>query len=130
MAYLRWRYVDPPGLDYRAVALHDGGRLRGLAIGRPRRRGRLRELTLSEVLVRPGDSGGARRLLGRARRSGMDHVAAHFAEGTPCRRVGATSGFLRAPIGMTLVARVLNDTTVDPSQPSSWRLSVGDLEVF
>ena len=128
--YLRWRYVQPPGLDYRAIALHDGGQLRGLAIGRLRRRGSLRELTLSELMVRPGDTTGARRLLGRARRSGVDHVATHFPAGSPGRRMAAMSGFVRAPMGMTMVTRILGDSPVDPRRPGNWRLSIGDLEVF
>jgi hypothetical protein len=129
-AYLQWRYVEPPGLDYRAVTVHEHGRLAGLAIGRPRRRGTLRELTLSEVLVRPRDRSGARRVLAAARRSGMDHVAGHFAEGTAARSVATSRGFFRAPHGMTLTAKFLSDGPADPLRMGNWRLSVGDLEVF
>jgi GNAT superfamily N-acetyltransferase len=128
--YLRWRYVDAPGLDYRAMPLTSGGTLQGLAIARPRRRGALRELTLSELLVRPGDTVSARRLLAGLRRSGCDHVAAHFAPGTAGAATATRSGYLRAPIGMTLTTRVLGDPPADPRLMDSWRLSVGDLEVF
>jgi hypothetical protein len=129
--YLRWRYADAPGLDYRALALVTDGRLRGLAIGRPRRRGALREFTLSEVLMPPGDPGAARHLLAQVRRhSGCDHLAGHFATGSAAAAVAPRAGFIRAPIGMTLTTRVLADPPVDPREWSSWRLSVGDLEVF
>lgn len=128
--YLRWRYADAPGLDYRALPLLSRGALRGLAIGRPRRRGGLRELTLSELLVRPGDTDAARRILGRLRRSGCDHIAAHFSPGSAGAKIARRAGYLRAPMGMTLTTRVLGDPPVDPRSLRNWRLSVGDLEVF
>lgn len=131
LEYLLWRYVLPPDLDYRAVALWSGGRLEGLAIGRPRRRGRLAEFVLAEVLVRPGDTSSARRLLRAAARAGCDHVAAHLDGGGALRRAGLATGYLTLPrVGMTLTCRPLTDITPDPMHLASWGLSLGDLEVF
>jgi GNAT superfamily N-acetyltransferase len=132
--YLEWRYADAPGLDYRLLTVESGGRLAGVAFGRPRRRGALTELTLSEVIVRPGDRGTARRLLLAATRSGCDHVATHLPAATDIRRAGRLAGYVDPPrIGLTLVTRPFPrylTTRPDPRALSSWRFSLGDLEVF
>ena len=133
LAYLRWRYADAPDLDYRVIAVTDRGALRGLAFARPRQRGMLRELTLSELLTVPGDRSTLRRLLlGAARDSGCDHVATHLADDGVSRAVGLSAGYLTWPgVGMGLVARPLRDgLSPDPLSPASWRWSLGDLEVF
>ena len=57
--YLRWRYSTDSGLDYRAIRLEQGGRLRGVAIGRPRVRGSLTEFTLRRGPQRSGRPSGA-----------------------------------------------------------------------
>lgn len=131
-AFLRWRYADAPGLDYRAVTVEGrGGTLAGIAFCRPRARGRLAELTLSDVVVRPGDRVTAARLLRAAAAAGCDHVAAHLPEGTEGRSVALRSGYLPAPrTGMTLVARPFGEQAPDPGVLSSWRFALGDLEVF
>ena len=129
-AFLHWRYAAAPGLDYRAATVHEGGRLVGLAIGRPRRRGGLSELTLSEVLVRPGDSRTARRLLRAVSSSGCDHVATHSSV-PAVRSALRSSGFLPVPrAGMVLTAFPRAPLPVDPCDAQSWRLSLGELEVF
>ena len=130
VAYLRWRYAAAPGLGYRAIAaLADDGTLRGLAFARPRYRGRLRELTLSELLVASGDRRTAMTLLRRARRSGCDYVASHVPRSLSLPAVAA--GYFRAPgHGMTLVARPLQDVDPDPTDLRSYALQLGDLEVF
>jgi hypothetical protein len=128
--YLRWRYAEPPGLDYRAVPIHQDGRLCGLAIGRSRLRGSLVEFTLSELLVRSGDQRTARRLLAAVSRAGCDHVTAYLPPELPVH-LGLRHGYLgsrRARI--TLVANPLADLRPDPRRPDSWSLSLGDLEVF
>jgi GNAT superfamily N-acetyltransferase len=129
--YLRWRYADVPDLDYRVVTVSRHGELRGVAFARPRLRGALRELTLSEVLVVPGDRRTLRRLLTRAARgSGCDHVATHLTAAD--RAAGLACGYVTWPgIGMGLVTRPLRDGLApDPLSPSSWQWSLGDLEVF
>lgn len=129
--YLRWRYADAPDLDYRAVTLYNGRALVGLAIGRPRFRGPLREFLLSEIFVASDDRTLARRLLHAVARSGCDHVVAHLPAGSTAARAAAAAGFLRAPgVGIGLMVNTLssgNDAALDLS---SWRFSLGDLELF
>jgi GNAT superfamily N-acetyltransferase len=132
--YLRWRYSDVPGLDYRVMTVDRGGRLAGVAFGRPRRRGALAELTLAEVIVRPGDRASARRLLSAAARAGCDHVATHLPAGSQVRRAGRLAGYVDPPgAGLALVARPFpgrRPALPDPLALASWRFSLGDLEVF
>jgi GNAT superfamily N-acetyltransferase len=131
-AYLRWRYADVPGLDYRAVPVLDGDRLVGLGIGRLRLRGGLHEFTLAEVLHGAEDGRAAGRVLrSAARRSGADHVATHVAAGSPTSRALLRSGYLTTGlIGLTLTTLPLRPIAVDPCDPRSWALGLGDIEVF
>lgn len=129
--YLRWRYADAPDLDYRAVALEDGGELVGLAIGRPRHRGPLAEFLLAEVLVRGGDRATARRLLRAVAGAGCDHVVAHLPAGTDLASAGLVAGYPPAPrLGIRLVARPLSAAADAALRLDNWRLSLGDLELF
>ena len=127
-AFLRWRYGDAPLLDYRAVVEQE----RGLAIFRVRPRGRSWEASVAEVLVRPGDVGTARRLLSRvARAARVDHVTCSFPQDWAAGRAAIRAGFVHAPGGPVLVTNPLHPLEgPDPSQLSSWSLSLGDLEVF
>ncbi|MFD9124116.1 GNAT family N-acetyltransferase [Kitasatospora sp. NPDC059571] len=130
--FLRWRYGDAPGLDYRVLTCHRGGELAGLAVGRPRRRGPLTEFTLADVIVRPGDRGSAARLLREAAaRSGCDHVAGHLAEGTEAAAAARRRGYLTAPrTGMVLAARTPDGPLPPDRSTADWRFALGDLEVF
>jgi hypothetical protein len=132
LAYLRWRYADVPGLDYRAVPVFDGPRLAGLGIGRLRHRGGLHEFTLAEVLNAADDARSAARVLrAAARRSGADHVATHVAAGTPTSRALLRSGYVTTDrVGLTLTTLPLRPIAVDPRDHRSWALALGDLEVF
>lgn len=126
--YLTWRYAAAPGLDYRAVPVERGGRLVGLGLGRVRRRGPLTELTLGEVLTAPGDADAARRVLRAAARGGTDVVTAHLPRATA---TGLRAGYVAPPRrGISLTTRPLQALPLDPASPSSWSLSLGDLEVF
>lgn len=130
-SYLSWRYADPPGLDYRCVAVERSGRLVGLGLGRLRRRGRLVELTLGDVLVRPGDRAAARAVLRGAARRDVDHVAAHLTPGSDLERAGRPSGYLRVPgRGLTLTVNPRTALPVDATSLDSWHLQLGDLELF
>jgi GNAT superfamily N-acetyltransferase len=130
--FLRWRYGDAPGLDYRVLTCHRGGELSGLAVGRPRRRGPLTEFTLADVIVRPGDRGSAARLLRTAAaQSGCDHVAGHPAAGTEAAAAALRSGYLTAPrTGMVLAARTPAGPLPADRSTADWRFALGDLEVF
>jgi GNAT superfamily N-acetyltransferase len=129
--YLSWRYAHAPELDYRAVTVEDGGRLAGAAFGRMRHRGGLSEFTVGDLLVRSGDRRAARRLLTAVRRAGADHVAAHTAPGTEAERAAAGAGYFVVPgNGVGLVANQRARLRLPVLSPASWRLSLGDLEVF
>ncbi|QBR91195.1 GNAT family N-acetyltransferase [Nocardioides euryhalodurans] len=130
-AYLRWRYAAPPGLDYRAVAVRRHGELVGLGVGRVRSRAGLAELTLGDVMVAAGDTGAARAVLRAARRAGVDHVALHASPGSEVARAALAAGYLPAPGGgIGLVANPRPGCPPDVLDSRSWRLSLGDLEVF
>jgi hypothetical protein len=132
LTYLRWRYADVPGLDYRAVPVFDGGRLTGLGLGRLRQRGDLVEFTLAEVLHAADDLRSARRVLRAAgRRSGADHIATHVAAGTPTRSALLRCGYVTTErVGLTLTTLPLRPLPVDPRDLGSWALGLGDVEVF
>lgn len=130
MDYLRWRY-SVPGLDYRAVTVSDGGRLTGVGLGRMRRRAGLNELTLGNVVVAPGDGRSAARVLRAARRSGADHVTVHAPPRTELHSACLVSGYLKVPgRGITLLGTPLTSLGTAVLDSPSWRLSLGDLEVF
>jgi hypothetical protein len=129
--YLAWRYRDVPGLDYRAVPVVRGGQLRGLGIGRVRARSGLRELTLAEVLVAPGDRASARSVLRAARRGRTDHVATHVPAGSTAARAMLAAGYIRTRrVGLTLTTLPLCELPVNPRALDAWALSLGDVEVF
>lgn len=131
VAYLRWRYGDAPDLDYRALAITAGGALTGLALGRPRRRGRGSEFLLSEVIVAEGDDRTARRLLRAATRSACDRVVAHLPAKTGLPSAGLATGYLPVPsLGVNLVANPLHPSLQRALAIESWRLCLGDIEVF
>jgi GNAT superfamily N-acetyltransferase len=133
LAYLRWRYRDIPGHTYRA-AFDMSGDAGALLIARGRTRGRLREVTISELLVTPSERGIqlARNLLSNlARSADADYIAACSAAGTAERRALGRARFVPAPrVGPHFTARRLAPEGPDPLQWSSWRCSIGDLEIF
>ena len=132
--YLRWRYCDIPDFQYHAL-IQVGGSSGAVIIARPRMRGKLREITLSEILCTP-DTRGIRiasSLIGHiAKLSDADYLAACAAPGSSERRVLRYAGFI--PFSMSgphFTVRLLDPGfTPDPTLWSSWRLSIGDLEVF
>jgi GNAT superfamily N-acetyltransferase len=125
--YVRWRYAAAPGLDYRAIDEGDA-----LVIFRVRPRGSLREATVAELFV-AGDAvgAGARLLRGVARTADVDHVTCSFPSGSPAGRASSRAGFVRVPGGPTLVTNPLRSVpSLQPTEPSSWGLTLGDVEVF
>ncbi len=131
MVFLTWRYARVPGLDYRAIVVDDSSGLRGLGLGRLRRRGMLTELTLGEVITRPGDTPAMRAVLRGAAGAGTDHVAAHLCSSTALVPAGRTAGYLPVPgRGLSLVVNPRRAMPVAVDRPQAWALSLGDLEVF
>jgi GNAT superfamily N-acetyltransferase len=132
LEYLRWRYGSVPALGYQALTEQGPGGLQGLALFRVRTRGRLRETTVAELIVPPGDPRTARRLLHAVVRAApVDHVACHFSPGSPASAARGRAGFLRAPGGVTFAVNPLkSELEPDPCEMGSWDLSLGDVEVF
>ncbi|CAN5847533.1 hypothetical protein BH23GEM7_BH23GEM7_07980 [soil metagenome] len=132
--YLQWRYRDIPGGIYDAAWDFDGS-AGALAIFRRKNRKGFSELRFCEILVGPG-SGSARRaralLRGLMPDAGVDYVSA-MAGSAREQRLLLSAGFLPAPrLGPILTVRPLNALPdgVDPLDRSSWRFSLGDLELF
>lgn len=133
--YLEWRYAAPPGLDYRTIWI-DGPGAPAALILRGRRRGRLREVLVTEVLAPEGEAGrrGVEALL-REVASGVeaDYLAAVASPGTPERRALTSRGYLPVPFGGPhVVVRTLAPTTSmpDPASPFAWRFGAGAFELF
>jgi GNAT superfamily N-acetyltransferase len=129
--FLRWRYAEAVGLDYRCAVVHDERGVAGVAFGRLRRRGGLAEFTLADVITRPDDRHAARALVRMVRRSsGADHICSVLRPGA-ARAAGARTGFLRTPgLGIALVANPRRATAVDVMDLRNWSPTLGDLEVF
>lgn len=124
---LMWRYGRAPQLDYRAV----GDLREGLALIRVRPRGSLWETTIAELLVPDDDPVAIREVLRRVVQAApVDHLTCLLPPDKPAARSAARAGFFRSPLGMTLTARVLQDSPIDPLDMNSWSLALGDVEVF
>jgi len=130
--FLLWRYAAAPGIDYRAAWQLEGDS-GAVLVARTRRRRGLVEVSLSELLV-SGDASGrqaARTILGRiAALPEVDYLAAVAAYRSVERRVLAASGFVPILAGPRLVVRPLAAAPPGLAEQGSWRLSVGDLELF
>ena len=128
-AFLRWRYARVPSLRYAAHWVERGG-LRAAGIFRLTRRRGLQELMICELFMEEAQDG--RRLVRDAlRTSKADYAVAHCAWTTPHRRVLLSLGFVPVPRGPHFTVRPLtNSLPIDPTILTSWRLALGDLEVF
>jgi GNAT superfamily N-acetyltransferase len=134
-AYLQWRYVDVPGFEYRATWAFEGGE--GAAVVfRLKHQGSLRELRLCEVVAAPSPRSvrlGARLIRDIVRQADADFASAIGARGAPEQGVLVRAGFFPVPRAapvLTVRPLCLQALAVDPLQPSSWRLSIGTLELF
>ncbi len=132
--YLDWRYGTIPGFEYRARSRFEN-ESGAVVIYRHRSRGRLSELSFSEVLVSPDPEGarsGAKLLRDVIKGSPADYAAACAARGTWERSALLRAGFL--PVGLPgprfTVYPLQESLSPDPLAWSSWRTSVGDLELF
>lgn len=132
--YLRWRYGDVPGVDYRAVWSGRGESAAALVL-RPRRRRGLLEVSVSEVLAdNPASvdsAAGLLRDLGAS--TAADYSVAIATSGTPEHAALRKAGFHRlAAAGPRLVALPLTPVALPPNprDAGSWRLTAGSFELF
>lgn len=133
-AYLRWRYGEIPGIEYRILERHRQGDRAALVFRERRRRGRT-EIDVAEVFT-GGSEGGiglAADLLRELVRQGRaDWLLAVASPGSPERRALRRAGFVPvrwlAP-RMTVLSLGNRSRDCVPSV-DSWRWSLGDLEIF
>ena len=129
--FLDWRYGSSSMLNYTIELEHEGHDLPAIAVTRSRTRGRLRETSVTELLITPELPRAGTNLLRRiAHAAGSDHVSCSFARSTLQRRSAGRAGFIPIPIGPVLVALPLRPLSIDPFDRGSWSLSLGDLELF
>ena len=124
--FLRWRYGEQG--HYRAV-VHEHPRAgAGIAIFRTQTRGRFSVAFISELLTERDDEGVERDLVRRVRqRARTDFLVCAFTSS----RAALRCGLVRSSRTAMIAANPLHDGLApDPTQASSWALSLGDLEVI
>lgn len=128
-AFLRWRYAQVPSLHYGAHWVGDRAP-QAAAIFRVSHRRGLRELMVCELLM-AGEGDGRRVLREMLDLTRADYAVAHCAWSAPHRRVLLRTGFLPLPRGPHFTVKPLTQALdFDPTSFATWRLALGDLEVF
>jgi hypothetical protein len=134
--YLRWRYVAPSHLGYRALWRLDGEG-QAVVIARVRERNGLRELSVAEVVMGadgPSIEAGSALLRELVRSVSHDHdyAVACAAPSTRERAALRRAGFLPpVRLGPRFTVRPIRLLAgIDPCKERSWRWSLGDLELF
>lgn len=131
--FLQWRYAAHPSIDYHVVASCSAGELQGLLCCRANQRKGLREVMITDLLLRQADSGLVRRMV--ATLSGVaraDYLIAHFGPGSAHLSLLRQCGFRQVPRqGIDFTVRDLGvSVQPDPFVLSNWSLCLGDLELF
>ena len=122
-SYLQWRFRHP------FAGYLVAGSEQGLAVLRPNRRGRRRELVVSD-LFGPKAGRALRQVAGAA---DTDYLVGSFGKRTPERRQAKSAGMLPVPglTSLTLVARPLHqDLSWATSDLGRWDLALSDLELL
>lgn len=131
--YLRWRYAEHPQVPYYAATVERDGRLQAVGIYRTNTRYGLKEAVMCELFLARPDDGLCRELLQNMKSMlNADYVICYFAEESPIRKILDGNRFWTVPrLGMDFTTRPLSrEIPIDPSNLSSWSLSMGDLELF
>jgi GNAT superfamily N-acetyltransferase len=134
LPYLRWRYAEAPGLDYRAAWSGSGDEAAALVVRLRRRRGLL-EASVSELLAanEAGARTAAQLLRGLAGSTPAHYALAVASTRTTEHAALRRAGFLRLPAaGPRLAVRRLALDTDAPNllESAAWRLSTGTFELF
>ncbi len=134
LPYLRWRYAEVPGVDYRAAWAGQGDDAAVVVVRLRRRRGLL-EASVSEVLAgtQAGVDAAARLLRELRAATGARYALAVASPGTPEHAALRRGGFVRLPgAGPRLVVRRLRPAPALPDlhRLGAWRLSTGSFELF
>lgn len=124
--FLRWRFGQQGG--YRAVVTEHPCGGAGIAIFRTRMHGRFSVAHVYEILTERGDERVVRELVRKVRgRAAADLLVCAF----PSARAAWRCGLVRSGRTAMIAANPLRDgLSPDPTQPSSWALSLGDLELI
>lgn len=131
--YLSWRYGKHPYINYLVSPRFSNGRLSGFIVLRRNLRSNLREAVLVEAFAGNRSTSDLVGLMRCALPSvGADYVVAHFARGTLERRALHRARFIQVPRrGVTFTVRSLDDHHERrATSPTSWDLSLGDVEIF
>jgi GNAT superfamily N-acetyltransferase len=130
LGYLCWRYGSLPA--YRAIRIHAGGQLRGIAIFRVYARERIDVATVCELLIARGGLAVARSLLGAVgRAASFGLVTCRFAPGSTPHRAALLTGFVRAHSRSLPTVRALRPEILpDLSQRAAWSLCQGDFDLL
>jgi len=133
VSFLKWRYCSAPTLPYYSY-WRGSEPSTAVAIFRPNRRRGLKEIILSELLLRrdaAADAGALVREMGDALEP--DYMVATAPRGSVHARALRLAGFRPIPrLGPNLTVRVLSPLAerVSADCLARWHLSLGDLEVF
>ncbi len=133
--YLRWRYAEIPGVEYRSLWTAAGDASTAIVF-RTRMRRSMRELLISEILER-GEGAERQRLLASLierlqAECDIDYLVAAAPSGSTEATALRAAKFRRAPSGPSLMIRPLTGSRLGDAELASdcWQLSVGDLEIF
>lgn len=130
--WLHWRYGEHPHADYRAVVLHEGSELAGLAFCRLRDRRGLIEAIVDDVLVRENCEKTMAALIQQLlRASCADYIVAHAGHHGPFGRLWRRCAW-PAPrrTSLSLLGRAIGPLPAgwDAFDQTQWNLCLGDLE--
>jgi len=135
LSYLKWRYSSVPGFRYCAKWRFDAGAGAAVIYRRRKRKG-LDELSVSELLHTPGDSGmmhGRQLLRELATETKADYIVAVASSDSSEATILKRSGFFPVwRLGPILTTCLLNEIPClpAPGKWSNWRCTIGDLEIF
>jgi hypothetical protein len=121
--YLRWRYGRHPTARYSVVDSRDG-----LTVMRSNVRNRRGELVVSDLF----GTGAARAVRQAARSTDAGYMVGWASKHLPERERLVSAGLLPVPrlAALTLVARPLRAMPLEVTDPRSWDLMLGDLELL
>jgi hypothetical protein len=121
--YLRWRYGRHPTARYSVVDSGDG-----LAVMRSNVRNRRGELVVSDLF----GEGAARAVQETARSTDAGYMVGWASKHLPERKRLVSAGLFPVPrlVALNLVARPLRDLPLEVTDPRSWDLMLGDLELL
>jgi GNAT superfamily N-acetyltransferase len=132
VAFLRWRYASLPAPTYFVCWLGAPHALEAAAIFRQGRRRGMREVLVSEVLLRGSPAAVPVLVRQVLAATDADYLVAFAPPGTVHRRGLLRAGFVPLPRGpyFTVLPLTAGGAALQPTRLARWFLSLGDLELF